>query len=289
MRPPFTDTHVHFHDLRDPKLHYSWLLPGAESDELLGDYSAIRAERYWADDFVAETRFQNVERVVHVQAAIGIEDPVEETAWLQRFHDRLGVPHGAIAYVDLKAHDREEMLKRHLEHSIVRGIRDFRYDDYLSDERWQAGFARLGEIDLVCCDDPVLEQYGLAAEVAKENPGTTLCVDHAGMPLQRDKQYFAQWREGLRKLAEAPNVVIKISGLGQGDHEWTVESLRPWVLECIEAFGTDRCFLGTNWPVDRLYSSYGDVLAAYAEIISELSADEQAALFTENAKRVFRL
>lgn len=119
-RPAFTETHVHFHDLREPQLCYSWLLPGVEPDELLGDYGAIRAERYWADDFVAETRFQNVERVIHVQAAIGTEDPVQETAWLQRFHDRLGVPHGAIAYADLTADDRDQILDRHVEHSILR-------------------------------------------------------------------------------------------------------------------------------------------------------------------------
>lgn len=289
MRPAFVDTHVHFHDLRDPNLHYSWLMPGSEPDELLGDYSAIRAERYWADDFIGETRFQNVEGVVHVQAAIGIEDPVEETAWLQRFNDRLGVPHGAIAYVDLTAEDRDKQLKRHMEFAILRGIRDFRYDDYLSDERWREGFGRLGELDLVCCDDPQLEQYGLAAEVAKSHPQTTLCIDHAGMPLQRDKEYFAKWSAGIRELASAQNTVIKISGLGQGDHEWTVESFRPWVLECIEAFGVERSFFATNWPVDRLYSSYGDVLDAYLEIIGDFTEAEQEAMFSGNAKRVFRV
>ena len=53
--------------------------------------------------------------------------------------------------------------------------------------------------------------------------------------------------------------------------------------------GVERSFFGTNWPVDRLYSCYGDVLDAYAELIADFSADEQRALFTENAKRIFRL
>ena len=58
MRPAFTDTHVHFHDLREEQLEYSWLVHGLEEDEVLGDYGAIRAERYWADDFLAETVIQ---------------------------------------------------------------------------------------------------------------------------------------------------------------------------------------------------------------------------------------
>jgi predicted TIM-barrel fold metal-dependent hydrolase len=288
LRPAFTDTHTHFYDLREPGLHYSWLLPGSE-DELLGDYSAIRAERYWADDFLAETRFQNVERVVHVQAAIGIDDPCEETRWLQTFADRLGAPHGVIAYANLTSPQVEELLQRHLRFPVLRGIRDFRYDDYLTNPHWERGFRRLGELELVCCDDPAVAQYGAAAAVAARNPGTVLCIDHAGMPLQRDPAYFEQWRAGMDALAAVENVVLKISGLGQADHRWTVESWRPWVHGGIEAFGVERCFFGTNWPVDRLYSSYGDVLEAYAELVSDFSPDEQDALFHGNANRIFRL
>ena len=124
-------------------------------------------------------------------------------------------------------------------------------------------------------------------EVARAHPGTTLCIDHAGLPARRDAEYFRFWRGAVRELATAPNLVMKISGLGQGDHAWTVDSLRPWVHECLDAFGIDRCFFGTNWPVDRLFSSYGDVLDAYAELIADLPEADQRALFSENAKRVF--
>ena len=129
-RLPFTDTHVHFHDMRERKLRYSWLMPGGVEEEaaVLGDYAAIRSERYWADDFLAETRFQGVERIVHVQAALGIDDPVEETRWLQAFADRLGVPHGVIGSANLAAPNFREVLARHLESPIFRGIRNMVYE-----------------------------------------------------------------------------------------------------------------------------------------------------------------
>jgi predicted TIM-barrel fold metal-dependent hydrolase len=41
--------------------------------------------------------------------------------------------------------------------------------------------------------------------------------------------------------------------------------------------------------VDRLFSSYGDLLDAYAELVSDLSEGEQRALFYENADRIFKL
>jgi predicted TIM-barrel fold metal-dependent hydrolase len=286
-RPPFTDTHVHFHDLRHRELRYSWLEHGADEDPDLGDYAAIRAERYWADDFLAETRFQGVERVIHMQAALGTDDPVAETRWLQGFTDRLGVPHGIIAAADLSGGDLEVVLQRHLESPAVRGIRDFRYDDYLNQEAWERGFANLGKLGLVCCDDPPVEEAARVAEVAQRHPETVLCIDHAYFPHGRDDEYFGRWREAVRTVAGADNIVIKISGLGQCDHAWSVESWRPWVMTCIEEFGPGRAFFGTNWPVDRLFSSYGDVLDAYAELISDFTPAEQEALFTGNARRIF--
>jgi predicted TIM-barrel fold metal-dependent hydrolase len=147
----------------------------------------------------------------------------------------------------------------------------------------------LAELGLVCCDDPLVEHMPAMAKLAGRHPGVTLVIDHAGFPRRRDAEYFEEWRAGMRALAAAPSTVVKISGLGMCDHSWTVDSLRPWVLACIEDFGVERSFFGTNWPVDRLYSSYGDVLDAYAQIVAELSPDEQHALFTGNAKRVFRL
>jgi predicted TIM-barrel fold metal-dependent hydrolase len=285
----FTDSHVHFYDLSNPALRYEWLLPDAPVDPSAGADHAIRSQRYWADDFIAESRFHNVTKVVHVQAAIGIEDPVEETRWLQEFADRLGVPNGIVAYLDLTRDDVPMQLERHAAFANFRGIRDLRFDGYLENDRWRHGYAQLSPHRLVFCGNPPLEQMALARDLARSNPDVTLCIDHAGWPRQRGDDYFRTWRAAMETVAAAENAVIKISGLGMADHRWTVESLRPWVLACIEIFGTDRSFFGTNWPVDRLYGSYGDVVNAYAEITSGFTLAEQRALFSGNANRVFRL
>lgn len=285
---PFTDTHVHFWDLRAPGLRYEWLEPDW-IHPVLGDHGAIKSLRYWADDFASETRFANVTKTVHVQAAIGTEDPVGETAWLQSFSDRTGVPTGIVAYADLSADNVAETLDRHAEHSALRGIRDLRYDDYLTDEHWLQGYAELQGRDLVFCDDPLLEAMEDAAALASRFQDITYCVDHAGFPRERTEAYFRQWRTKMSAIAAQPNTVVKVSGLGMCDPSWTVQSLRPWVLACIEAWGIDRSFFGSNWPVDRLYSSYPDVIDAYAQIICDFTAEEQAALFHGNADRIFRL
>ena len=288
-REPFTDTHVHFYDLGHPVLRWDWLAPEAEDPEL-GDYSAIKARRYWADDFVAETRFQNLDRVIHVSAVYGTEDVVDETRWLHAFAERIGVPHGIVAPCDLAAADAGDVLRRHREASpLVCGIRDLRYDGYLTDPAWCRGAALLTDLGLVLCDDPLVEQMPDLARLAEANPGLTICVDHAGFPRHRDDEYFAAWRAGMAQIAACDNTVVKISGLGMIDHEWTADSLRAWVSSCIELWGAERSFFGTNWPVDRLYSGYGDVLEAYWELIADFSASERAALFHGNANRIFGL
>ena len=93
----------------------------------------------------------------------------------------------------------------------------------------------------------------------------------------------------MRALARADNVVMKISGLGMMDRLWTIDSLRPWVLGSIEAFGVDRVVFGTNWPVDRMFSSYPDLINAYATIIAGFTRDEQTAMFSRNAEKLFRI
>src|SRR5579859_435250 len=105
-RIPFVDTHVHFHDFSHPLLRWDWLRPGSPpAQETIGEYGPIQAQRYTAEDFLAETRFQNVERVIHVQAALGSPDPVVETQWLQQQADATGAPHGIVAPAALDAPD----------------------------------------------------------------------------------------------------------------------------------------------------------------------------------------
>jgi predicted TIM-barrel fold metal-dependent hydrolase len=116
-----------------------------------------------------------------------------------------------------------------------------------------------------------------------------MVLEHAGYPSSRSEEYFRDWRGGLTELASAGNTWCKISGLGMYDHRWTVESIRPWVMACLETFGVERCFFATNWPVDRLFSSYDVVIDAYAQIIADLSPSQQDALFFANATKVYSL
>jgi predicted TIM-barrel fold metal-dependent hydrolase len=287
-RIPFVDTHFHLHDMRHPELRYAWLEPPAVHPRL-GDISAIKSQAYRIDDFIAEIRFANVPKAVHVQAALGTEDPVEETRWLQSFADRTGYPQAIVAECHLDRPGAHEVLERHGQYRNLRGIRDFGPPDYLRNSAWLEGWRLLSRYNLVSCLDVRHTAFAEVVAMASTSPDTLICVDHCGIPESRTAEYFASWCAAMRHLATAHNVYMKISGLGMCDNRWTIDSLRPWIEACIEAFGTDRIVFGTNWPVDRMYSSYPDVINAYATIIASYTESEQQAMFSGNAERLFKI
>ena len=57
----------------------------------------------------------------------------------------------------------------------------------------------------------------------------------------------------------------------------------------IEQFGVERCMFESNFPVDKLSSSYTVLWNAFKRIASGCSAGEKAQLFHGTATRVYRL
>ena len=111
------------------------------------------------------------------------------------------------------------------------------------------------------------------------------------LPVQREPAYMDQWRSEISALAKAPNVACKIGGFAMVEHDWTIESIRPWVLHCIESFGVDRSMFGTNWPVDVLYSSYLRQVDAYRLIVARegFSREDQEKLLFRNAEKFYQI
>jgi predicted TIM-barrel fold metal-dependent hydrolase len=93
----------------------------------------------------------------------------------------------------------------------------------------------------------------------------------------------------VRRLAAAPNVAVKISGLAMFHHDWTTELIRPFVLDTIEIFGTGRCMLASSFPVDKLHGDYDATWDAFDRITGGFSPDERRALFHDNAVRFYHL
>lgn len=288
-RPRFFDTHVHFWDLDAEGFAYDWLRPGV-TYPVLGRLDRLRVPLYDAEAYDAETRFANVGGVILVEAeaTAAANDSPKETRWFMQQAKKLPIPVGIVVYADLSADDAEEQLARHCESPLVRGVRDRTNPDKLLDTRFQRGYKRLAAHGLVYDLDSVWEHLASARKLAESILDVTLVVEHVAFPQERSDSYFRAWAGAIAEVAKAPNVVVKISGLGMGDQRWTLDSLRPWVEHAIQSFGPRRSVFGTNWPVDRMYSSYDALINAYAELTSDFSKEEQQAMFFDNAARIYR-
>lgn len=290
----FVDTHVHFWERPHPILRWEWLEPGADPHPDLGETPYLTdLKKYSSAEFASDIEGSGVTKAVHVQAAIGTEDQVAETAWLQELGDSTGWPTAIVGDASLQNPDVAEVLDRHASHERFRGVRDFGHGDYLLDPDFHTGFAMLEERGLVFDLDVDWPNMKKAASLAARFPGIPLVVDHTGFPKDRTAEYFHQWRRAMRSFAPLEHVMIKISGLGMGEQiygrSWSVETIRPWVEESIEIFGTSRSFFGTNFPVDRMYSDYATLIAAYREIVSQYSDAERHALLHGNAEAFYNI
>jgi predicted TIM-barrel fold metal-dependent hydrolase len=288
---PFIETHHHLWEL--DRFPYHWLDdPGTPGhNERLGDYKLIRTN--WGPRrFFREFYGQNVIKSVHVEADYNGPDPVEETAWLDAVGNEYGKPNALVVYCDLEHPDAEAQLARHLAASDrVRGVRIRGHPDDPDAAPFRAALAALQREGLSYELNASPGKLLKGRETAVAHPHLQLILGHAGFPTQRDEPYFQRWAAEITALAEVENVACKVSGLGMVDHDWTIDSLRPWVLHCIHAFGVDRVMFGTNWPVDILYRTYLEQVDAYRMIIAEagLSRQDQERLLYRNAERFYRI
>jgi len=133
-------------------------------------------------------------------------------------------------------------------------------------------------------------QLPAAVETVQALPGLRFVLDHIAKPPIATGQ-LEPWRTDVRRLAAAPNVAVKLSGMvTEADPQgWTIADLRPYAEVVLDAFGADRTMFGSDWPVCLLAGTYAQVAAAATELVDQLSAAERDAVFGGTAAAWYRL
>lgn len=132
-------------------------------------------------------------------------------------------------------------------------------------------------------------QMASAAELARDFPATTFILQHAGMFEDLSARGWDEWRAGMTKLAAQPNVVSKLSGLGTFIHKVDAKLIGDIARETISLFGAERCLFGSNFPIEKLWSSYDGLIQAYRTALADYPIDMQEKIFSATARRVYRL
>jgi len=291
------DAHHHFWDLE--RNRYPWL-QGEMHDRGWGDLRPLQRS-YLPPDLFADAAGQGLRKSVHLQANFDPSNPVGETLWLEEIALTHGFPHAIVGFADFSSGGVAAVLEGHAgASSRMRGIRQVlnRHPnpvlnraphDYLASDVWTSNLGLLRRYGWSFDVQVYYTQMPAIAELARRYADVQFIIDHAGMPVDRYRAGLEGWRQGMKLLAGCPNIALKLCGYGMVDNRWTVESLRPFVLEPIEWFGPARCMFGSNFPVDRLMSSYARLWGAFRTITSGFSESERRQLFGATAERVYRI
>ena len=133
------------------------------------------------------------------------------------------------------------------------------------------------------------DQMADGARLAKSFPATVFVLEHAGMLEDMSPEGLQVWREGLKSLADCPNVNVKLSGLGTFVHACREDLMKFIVTETVALFGADRCFFGSNFPIEKLWTDYKTLYRTFRTAIADLSDVEQAAILHDTAARLYRM
>ncbi|MCB1742278.1 MAG: amidohydrolase family protein [Gammaproteobacteria bacterium] len=291
---PKIDAHHHLWNLDENP--YPWL-QGPDKRRSYGDLTPI-CRNYLVEDYLADSSPHHVVKSVHVQANWAADDPVAESAWLQRVSDEHGFPHAIVGYADLTSDDLVQILEAHRAFPGFRGIRHAightddphcRRPSISEHPNWARGYAALARFELSFDLQTYPPQMASALKIAARHDRVPFAICHMGFPHDQSRDGRALWRRGLRKAAELPLAHIKLSGPCMVKPDWTVEGFADFVHECIDTFGPQRCMFASNVPPDLLARSFDGIYEAFYEWASRYSEDERREMFHDCAARFYRI
>jgi predicted TIM-barrel fold metal-dependent hydrolase len=287
---------AHHHIWRQADLPW---LEGPMQPRIFGPYEPIRRD-YAIGEYLDDLTGCGIVKSVYVQTNWAKEQFEDEAAWVQRTAEDTGWPHAIIAFADLAVDDVRPQLDRLKRYSLVRGVRMqlhwhanplYRFAarvDLSNDPMIRRNLARLADYDFSFDLQVFAPQMRDAASLAAACPDVTFVLQHAGMLEDLSAAGRAAWRDGMVRLADCPNVVCKLSGLGTFIHRNAPSHIATIVGESVAMFGADRCLFGSNFPIEKLWTGYPDLVQAYLDAPG-LNRAERDAILHDTAVRIYRL
>jgi len=269
--------------------HHLWRYTAAEYD-WIDDSMQVLRRNFFAADLIREMAAAEVDGAVVVQA----RQTLEETRWLLDVADDCAVIRGVVGWAPIAGEEFPAMMEEFENRPKLKGLRHVIQGEkdpkYILREDFNAGIRALAGSGLVY--DLLVQAHHLpqTIEFVDRHPGQVFVLDHMAKPLIRNG-VLAPWAAQLRDLGRRENVWCKLSGMvTEADwRTWDDHALKPYLDTAVEAFGTDRLMVGSDWPVCLVASKYDQWFEVLRRYFAEFSAAEKAAVFGDNAMSVYGL
>ncbi len=235
-------------------------------------------------DFLMAEMLRDLEAAkISATVAVQARESLDETRWLRECARTCPTIQGVVGWAPLAADNLAEILDEFGDDNRLVGFREVvqgRPDGYLDRPEFDRGIEQLTERGLTY-DILIFEhQIEEATRLVDRHPKQKFVLDHVGKPKIAQAE-IEPWRANLLTLSRRANVTCKLSGLvTEADwNNWTLDSLRPYLDTCVEAFGPGRLMAGSDWPVCLVATGYADWWQALRRYFQDFSEDETARVF----------
>lgn len=268
--------------------HHLWRYSAEEYGWIDDSMPALRRD-FLPHDFERELAASGIAGAVTVQA----RQTLEETRWLLDWAAKFEAMRGVVGWAPIAAENFPAVLEELAQEKKLVGLRHIvqaEADGFLDAPDFQRGIAQLRATDLVY-DVLIFErQLEEAIRFIDRNPEQQFVLDHMAKPKIAAAE-IEPWRSRILELSRRPNVWCKVSGLTTEAQwsRWSLESLRPYLDTILNAFRPSRLMAGSDWPVCLVSCGYTQWWQVLREYFASCSAHEQARVFGETAREVYRL
>jgi len=272
------DAHQHF-----------WIYNPAEYAWIDDSMRALR-RNFLPEDLKPEIETSGFHGSVTVQA----RQTLEETRWLLELADHSPSILGVVGWVDLRSPDIRSQLRALTQNPKLVGVRHIVQsepdDRFLLQPEFLRGVSMLEEFDLAYDILIYTRHLPVAAEFVERFQRQRFVLNHLAKPPIKSGK-IDSWAQGIRRLAEFPNVFCKLSGLvTEADWQhWRPGQIVPFLDVAFQSFGPDRLMIGSDWPVCLVAASYARTLQVVKSYLLAQTPECREAVFGGNAQRFWRL
>lgn len=273
------DTHTHFYDPTRTQ-GVPWPQPGTPL------YRKVMPA-----DWKALANPLGIHKTVVVEASKWVED----NQWILELAEREKCIVGFVGNLDPGATEFPDQLKRFAANPIFRGIRvgSQRLIKGVGEDTFLAGVTRLVDADLSLDVNGGPEMLEAVDRLASLVPELRVVVDHVGGAGDPAK-VSDRWKQGIKGAARHGNVFCKVSGLmesvgqGKGAAPRDAGYYAPVLDHVWHAFGEERVFFGSNWPVSDRGAPFEAVFLMMKQYFSGKGRGVLQKYFATNAKAAYK-